>query len=1464
MRAQDIVKMQDSPTQKLPVYAPVDVPTQRLSVYVPTGVADAETAHATRVAPCLHELFESQVDATPDAVALVCGSHALTYSELDAEANRMSRCIRQAGAGPGVFVGIFAHRSELPIIAILACLKAGAAYIPLDPSYPTDRVRHIADETGLQLCLTDSALQPRASEIFGADCIVRMDDSGRLGRFPRSRISRQESGVSPADLAYIIYTSGSTGRPKGVMAEHRHVSLFVDAFNKVCGTRPGDRIYQGFSLSFDGSVEEIWMAFSNGSTLVVPALDAPRFGDELAHYLESLEINYFSTVPTMLATMTPSIPTLQTVVLSGEVCPPQLVKTWARDGLRILNVYGPTEATVNTTVFECSPDAPITIGRPIDGYTVQIVDEYLKPVPDGVSGELLIHGETLARGYFNEPEMTADKFVLLIDEHPAGGRRAPRRCYRTGDLAFWRDDGDLEFLGRADSQVKIRGYRVELSEIEAILAEHPDVQSASVSLFERDGLAELAAYVVLSRRHAVLDSHEMFSLLESKVPSYMIPGFLDVLPELPRTTSGKVDRRRLPPPATPLVRTSGDVVGPETDTERVIAEVWAEAFGVPEVSATDDFFLDLGGHSLVAAQTVTKIREITGRPLAIRSAYEFTSVQRLAAHLDTLPEERSPDPAAGGTPPQRRPTSRERFESTPRWRRRGVMALQACSMYILVAPVMVLTSIVLLFVLGWAQGTVSTGELLLALVGTSVFTWPLFLAISIVAKWVLIGRYKPGEHKLWSGYYFRWWLANRFADLSGAGALAGTPLLPIYFRLMGARVGPRCTLNTAQCSAWDLLSIGADSSIGADTQMLGYQVEDGMLRIGRVDIGDRCFVGIHSALGLDVRMGDESSLDDQSLLPDRDVIPAGEGRRGSPATKADVSLPSIEGGSARQSCARRALYGAAHLIATDLLVLAGLIPVFAVFLGYWWAFTRGGVLLGVLALVVSVPIGVPVALLSVASMKRIILPRIRPGTYPVLSFIYLRKWLSDGLMAMTRNLFLPLYTTVYLPPLLRRFGAKIAPRAEISTVWSFSPELIDVGEGSFFADGSIVGGRRTHRGVFQVDFNRIGKDSFVGNSAVMPVGKDLGDGCLLGVQSLPPSEGRSTPDSTEWLGSPPFPLAHRVKVDKFDATVISRPTRRLYAERAFIDGLRILITGYFALGMVGAEFLTLYLLYWNIGPGAMVVLAPITGLVWGLAAALAVAGLKKCVMGTFRPEIKPLWSRYVWLNEMVNGVYESIFTPMVSGFLGTPFIVPFLRVMGCRIGRHTYIETLLFSEFDLVEIGDYVALNKDVVIQNHLFEDRVFKSSTMKVDDEASIGNMSVVLYDSEVGRGSVIGPLSLVMKGETIAERTRWHGIPTSQVAQPAESEGGDGAAARPPQVLHPPPGTTGPGQQQLPHDQVRGESQQRPRPAGDSDLGGEPRDRSDSYDELLEGLRREVTELQRSDEASRKRLQQDDRGEH
>ena len=450
--------------------------------------------------------------------------------------------------------------------------------------------------------------------------------------------------------------------------------------------------------------------------------------------------------------------------------------------------------------------------------------------------------------------------------------------------------------------------------------------------------------------------------------------------------------------------------------------------------------------------------------------------------------------------------------------------------------------------------------------------------------------------------------------------------------------------------------------------------------------------------------------------------------------------------------------------------LLSLIPIIPFLALWYYAFADYGILAGSLALAVSVPLGVVVTCLFIAGLKKLVLPRANPGIYEMDSVFYLRKWVSDGIMKASRAILLPLYTTLYFPPWLRMLGAKIGPRAELSTVWNFAPELVDVGEESFFADGSIIGGKRVFRGRFEIgdepdrppQFRRKQRDS----SRRKRLGRRLPSW-----GSIHSARRNAAHSRTRRIGcgSPAFRLPHRPTVGNFTETETFKPSRKLYIQRAIVDACRILIPGY--VGLFGAVMgtLAMYFLYTRKGLWMMIEVSPLIGFALSIYAVAVVVGLKKIVMGTFKPVIVPLWSMYVWLNEMVNGAYESVMSPAVAPFLGTPFAAPLLRAIGCKIGKHTYIETTLFSEWDLVEIGDYAALNAGAIIQNHLFEDRIMKSSYLKIGPECAVGNMAVVLYDSEMQRGASLGPLSLLMKGETLAPRTAWHGIPTTQARQPA-----------------------------------------------------------------------------------------------
>ena len=1292
---------------------------------------------------CLHELFEAQVDECPDALALTCGDLVVSYGELEKQANRLAHYLRSAGAGRGSAIGICLNRSEWPVVAILACLKAGAAYIPIDPTYPNDRIRFIVDEAEISVLISEEALADRVRTAFDGTLILVDRSAPKIAAQSSERLTRADTGVTPDDLCYVIYTSGSTGRPKGVMTEHRNAHHFVLAFNQVCTTTRSDRVYQGFSLSFDGSVEEIWMAFSNGATLVVGSADAPRFGNDLASYLSRSGITYFSTVPTMLSTITDEVKTLRQLVVSGEVCPTELVARWARPGRQILNVYGPTEATVNTTAKVCVPGEPITIGRPIAGYSTFIFDDEMRPVPRGAKGELFIGGPGVSRGYLKQVERTARHFI----HSPHDGQR----LYRTGDLAALNEDGELEFFGRVDDQVKVRGFRVELSEISSVLLAQPNIRSAAVSVHTRADVPALAAYIVAQAPHEPIDRGAILNALQAKLPPYMVPAYLDVLDELPMLNTGKVDRRRLPEPSLPLVQETSDQDRPANALEAKVADAWATVFGLKSVGTEQNFFLDLGGHSLLAAQMVTLLRTRADLHVAVRDVYAFPTVRQLAAHLATAL------PGSGTAKPK---------DVAPALRRKvgiGIGALQGAlllvSWYALSTPVLFVLPIADDFL----RNRMSMVQALIALFLFSLALLPIMAVMGIGAKWLIIGRYKAGVYPLWGSYYIRCWLVSGLQRLFGPGPFVGTPLLPVYYRLMGAKVGRHCALDSALVMAWDLVSIGDDVSIGADTQLPCARVENGQLILGRVDIGHRCFVGSHSALGLNVQMDDESRLDDQSLLPDGARLSPGEQRRGSPAVP--LPVPVANEPFYRAPLRRQAAFVVLAWLIGTATGIASLVPALAFLVLWKYAFEGGWGFAFISLTAALMPVLIAVSCLWIVVIKKILLSHAKPGVYRIYSFYYLRNWLAYGLMRSSRNLFLPIFTTIYLPPWLRLLGARIGKYAEMSTIWSFMPDLLVVGQSAFFADGCMLGGRRVFGGRFEIRVNHIGSRSFVGNGAFMSTGAGLGDNCLLGVLSAPPSASRTTPAGTDWLGSPAFPLPNRQKVGGFAETATYRPTRKLYLQRAVVDSLRILIPSYvgFFLGVLG--LVAILYGYETYGMPIVFALLPALGLLAAAVAVAIVVGLKWAVMGRFKPVIVPLWSPYVWFNEMVNGAYESLMGPVVAAFFGTPFAAPLLRLLGCKIGRHCYIGTALFSEFDLVQIGDFVALNAGAVIQNHLFEDRIMKSSYLTIEDGCSLGNMSVVLYDSRMQEGAALAPLSLLMKGEVMPARSCWHGIPTVRV---------------------------------------------------------------------------------------------------
>jgi non-ribosomal peptide synthetase-like protein len=1310
----------------------------------------------------LHEYFEEQADLTPDAPALINEKEQFTYKEVENISNQIALFLRSKGIQTGDMVGIYFGRGKLPILSMLGILKAGAGYVPIDPVYPEDRMTHIIADANIRVILTENLLAPNIQSIFKGTILPLDELLNTIDKLPINRIKPSDIGLQDNNLSYIMYTSGSTGKPKGVMTEHRNIVSFVKSFKKVCALTREDRIYQGFSFGFDGSVEEMWMCYANGASLIVGNDEIAKLGAETAQYLTDKKVTYFSTVPTFLTMIKTDLPTVKLLVVSGEACPQELVNKWAVNGRRMLNVYGPTETTVNTTAADCKAGKEVTIGKPLDGYDTFILDQNMQPVHSGSQGELYIGGPGLSRGYMNLKEVTEKAFIPT----PSHIKTSSSRIYKTGDLVSLNQDGEYNFYGRIDLQVKIRGYRIELTEIEAVLREYSGVTASAVTAYNHDSITELASYIVITKGSSV-DRNEMLGLLKKKLPSYMIPSYLDEIDAMPLLSSGKTDRKKLPLPKTTLIKSKKNIVEPVTPTETALVEIWKELFKTEAVSTDDDFFMDLGGYSLIAAQSVSLIRQKLKNEIAIRDTYRFTTIQKLADYCDSLKVINSSDEVSDSFSTINNIT-REPFYKISLFKRWICTFFQALSLGALFGAGAGLVLLSIILYNGIRQDSISINTFIMLSVTLFFSSFPAALLFSIFSKWIIIGKFKPGKYPLWGSYYFRWWLVTRIQRISGAAFLAGTPFMNIYCRLMGAKIGKDVILNTSFCSIYDLLTIGNTTSVGFESQLLGYRVENGILTIGSISIGDRCFVGIQSALGVNSSMGNDCSLDDLSLLPDNSFLQEGESKAGSPAQVSVVALPQ------KHQCTKVPmniiLFGFLNLISLytlELFLVVTALPSMALL---YLAFQKHDWLWWIGLLSAAVILFEFTFWIGLILFKKIILGPTKPGTYQIRSLDYLRKWLIDSLLNLSKLLTLPLYTTLYILPLLRMLGLKIGTRAELSVIAYLSPDLVEIGDESFFADGSIIGGLRLHDGLCQIETNKIGKRSFVGNSAVLPTGKHLGNNCLIGVISTPPSNTLTTPDTTEWLGTPAFELPNRKKVEGFNNEVTFNPSRALIFSRLLIDSLRIIIPSSIEIASVIGLIVLTNTVYKNNSWPVILASLPLIGTVIACGMVFCAILVKNIIMGVYKPVVKPLWSPYVWLNEVVNGVYESVAAPMLTLFAGTPFLPFFLRLFGTKIGKRVFMETTLLGEFDLVEIGDDAALNFDAIVQNHLFEDRIFKSSYLKIGNECSIGNMAVVLYDTEMQPGSSIGSLSLLMKGENVPSRSRWEGIPIK--AQHSEKE--------------------------------------------------------------------------------------------
>jgi non-ribosomal peptide synthetase-like protein len=1274
-----------------------------------------------------------------------------TYAELAREAHQTAALLGSIVTGECVVAILLPRQSHHLYAAQLGVLHAGAAYTCIDPVFPDARIREILEDSAAVAFLTDAAGLERAS-------------AGHFGAAPRFDVTAplapadppcQPAWLTPESLAYTIYTSGTTGRPKAVMIEHRSVANLVASDLDEFRIAPDARVSQNSSASYDSSVEEIWLAFASGSTLVMMDEETARLGPDLVGWLRRERITVFCPPPTLLRAIgcenpAAELPEMAFVYLGGEALPQDISDLWA-PGKLLVNGWGPTECTVTTTRAAMHAGSTVHIGKPVRGVQAWILDDNLQEVPDGQWGELAIGGVALARGYWNRPSLTAEKFPV----HPRLGR-----IYRSGDLAHRDADGNLHCHGRIDSQVKIRGYRVELEEIEAHLAACPGVHAAVCRIQDDGGQPLLVAFLIPSDSTAPPSPDSLRSILQEIVPSYMVPARFGLLAELPVTVGGKLNRAALPHLDRPSPAPETAAAQPRDSMESLLAGAFGEILGLPQaVSIHDDFFASLGGDSLRAAQLVTRLRHLTpATPVAVRDVYETRTVAALAERMRAAP----PTPAK--EKPAVLPRGGRPFLATAVqavWLLLTFAAAAAAAYYVVfeVAP----------------RLTRGVGIFPLLLLAPAVFFAGLvvygFLAVTaaVLAKRVLVGAYRPRQEPVWGSFYVRNWMVQHLTRAIPWWLIEGTGFQLAALRALGARIGRRVHIHRGvhmSQGGWDLLEIGDDVTIAQDASLGLVELDDGHIVVAPISLGDGSTVDIRAGVAGGGRLGAGAWLTALSWLPPGATVPSGERWDGIPARPAGQAppVPAVTEHERTLSpfwhglwmvLARYAI-GTLPVLTLELFALLAVVVlnVDAARLNLWLR-QPSAELTPFLLVIVMASLSVPLSLLVEALILRL-LGRVPEGVISRWSLSYIRVWLKPGILYSAGEW---LSGTLFWPLWLRLAGMNIGPDCEISTILDVVPELVEIGPECFFADGIYLAGPRIYRGTVTLTRTRISKNTFLGNHAVVPSGQSLPENILLGVCTV--ADDTLVRTGTSWFGHPPFELPVR-EIITVDRSFTYDPSFIRYWNRVFWELLR------FALPAAPTIAAMLWLQAIAVvepvtpWPELLFFRVPLVTFAAGAALSLLVLILKWGLLGRVRPGQHPLWSCWCSRWDFLYVAWAIYSRGTLAALEGTLLLSWYLRAMGVKLGKRVVLGGG-FSQVvdpDMLTIEDGATVSS--TLQSHTFEDRVLKIDRVVIRRRATLGTNTVPLYGADIGAGTHVAPHSVIMKHEHLLPNLRYEGAPT------------------------------------------------------------------------------------------------------
>ena len=1268
----------------------------------------------------LVDVLADTVARHPGAPAMDDGTSVLTYAGLAADVRAMADVLRGAGIRPGDRVGVrMPSGTHALYIAILAVLSAGAAYVPVDLDDPDERADLVFGEADVAATLT-------------------ADDGLRVRRKPGRRIhpaggpqdDGRHDGPTLDDDAWIIFTSGSTGTPKGVAVTHRNAAAFVDAearlFLQDRPLGPGDRVLAGLSVAFDASCEEMWLAWRHGACLVPAPRALVRSGMDLGPWLVSHDVTVVSTVPT-LASLWPAeaLEAVRLLIFGGEACPPDLAERLVVEGREVWNTYGPTEATVVACGAKLDGHSPVSIGLPLPGWDLVVVDRSGEPVPVGEVGELVIGGVGLAR--YLDPEKDAEKYAPL----PSLGWS---RAYRSGDLVRLEEDG-LYFQGRADDQVKVGGRRIELGEVDSALVHLPGVSGGAAAVRRTaSGTPLLVGYIASADPN--FDLAAARAELSQSLPAALVPRLV-LVDELPIRTSGKVDRDALPwpPPGASAEDEAPDLGG----TLGWLAGLWRDVLGAVVDGPEADFFA-LGGGSLSAAQLVAALRNRYPQ-VTVAQLYDHPRLGSLAGFLDEM------DPPVTVVPRDVTPTP----------------ASTQVAQVLLSIPLATLTGLQWLTWLAVANNVAAHFHPLpwlaplnwwLVAVAFVVFITPVGrMGIAVLGARMLLSNLEPGTYRRGGPEHLRVWLAERLADASGAENLAGAPWLVYYARALGNRVGKGVDLHSAP-PVTGMLRLGHRSSIEPEVDLTGHWIDGDDFHVGPISVGNDATVGARTTLFPGAVVGKNADVAPGSGV--RGKVKNGQYWKGSPAVKSGKARHPWPEHRPPRAAQWLVIYGVTS-------VLLGALPLVSLGVGLavliWPA--RETATLGS-AIAVAAP-WIPVATLAAMAFYalltvvkvRVLAIGLREGYHPVRSRIGWQLWATERLMDAARNYLFPIYASLLTPWWLRLLGAKVGRNTEISTAL-LTPKFTVIEDGAFLADDTMVASYELGGGWIHAAKATVGKRAFLGNSGITQPGRRVPDDGLVAVLSAAPHKAKA---GSSWLGSPPIRL--RRHADEADASLTYQPSARLRLMRSAVETCRLIpVMVTFAIGV--AVLAVLQALALRFGYGWAALACGVVLLAAGAVAGGSAVAAKWLVVGRIRAVEYPLWSSFVWRNEVSDTFVETVAAPWFArAASGTPVMNLWLRALGAKIGRGVWCETYWLPEADLVTLERGSTVNRGCVVQTHLFHDRIMRMDTVVLEDGATLGPHCVALPAARIGGSATVGPASLVMRGDEVPPSTRWQGNP-------------------------------------------------------------------------------------------------------